>query len=224
MSKSVPAHFLRSGRGLTGSKWGAKWHVWPVWACCTPAKPDGQKVDFFGQKAKNFPGSTKVKYGSRGPYWVSKSVSAHFLRSGRGLAGLKYMFGGFCTARRSKVDLFGQKSKKIWVQEGHIWVWGTILGIQKCFHTLFELRARYDRAQMGHQMAVLTCISLLHASTPRGSKSRLFGQKSQNFPGSNKVKYGSVPPISGPKCFHTFFDVRPRFGSKWGTKWPFWPA
>ncbi len=39
------------------------------------------------RKSKNFPGSRKVKYGSGGPYWVSQSVSAHFLRSGPGLEG-----------------------------------------------------------------------------------------------------------------------------------------
>ena len=50
------------------------------------AQQDGQKVDFFGQKSKKFPGSTKVKYGSGGPYWVSKSVSAHFLRSEHSIA------------------------------------------------------------------------------------------------------------------------------------------
>ena len=85
------------------------------------AQPDGQKVDFFGQKSKKIPGFRKLKYGSGGPYWVSKSVSAHFLRSGRDLAGSpgsnvvpNVPFGGFepavcmpaCTARVKKINFF----------------------------------------------------------------------------------------------------------------------
>ena len=83
-----------------------------------PAQPEGQKVDLFGLKSKKNPGSRKVKYGSGGPHWVIKSVSAHFLRSGRGLTGSNWvpsgMFGRFesavrCTAGRSKSRLFRSK-------------------------------------------------------------------------------------------------------------------
>ena len=57
-----------SGRAKMGSQLANLAAVRPV--CLR-----GQKVDFFGQKSKIFPGSRKVKNGSGGPYWVSKSVS-----------------------------------------------------------------------------------------------------------------------------------------------------
>ena len=50
----------------------------------------GQRVSFGGQKSVFPPTSRKVKYGSGGSTYASKSIPACILRSGIGLDGLKW--------------------------------------------------------------------------------------------------------------------------------------
>ena len=112
---------------------------------CSLHLPDGQKVDFFGQKSKKFlgPGMSKMDL------WDHIECPKVFARifCGRGAVwpgpvGLpNSSFGRFepavrCTVRRSKSRFFGQKSKKIpgsrKVKYGsggpydHVFLWGGV--------------------------------------------------------------------------------------------------
>ena len=101
------------------------------------------------------------------PVGHRKSVSAHFLRSGRGLVGSKWhrqrQICAVWPALRAvqaissyaqKNRFWGSKIEKLfWVQKGQMCVWGTISGVQKRFRTFFEVGARSGWVQTAHQNA-----------------------------------------------------------------------
>ena len=143
-----------------------------------------------------------------GPIWVwgtilgvqkcFRSIFGVGTRSGRvqmalQMAGFAHCLQYGLHVRRSKSHIFGSKMDlPPWVPGRPIWVWGTILGVQKCLRAFFEVRARSGRVQLGCQMARLVSLSLLYAAQPDGQKVDFLGQKWKNFPGSRKVIYGSA--------------------------------
>ncbi len=82
---------------------------------------------------------------------------------------------------------------------------GDTLGVQKCFRTLFEARVRSGWVQMGPQMALFACISLLRACAARWSKVDFFGQKSKIFLSPRRSNMGLGDHIGCPKVFPRIF-------------------
>ena len=118
--------------------------------------------------------------GRGGSKYASKSIPACILRSGTGLDASKWgpkwqiWLCMACMTEGPKSRLWGSKiDLPTWVQEGHIWVWGVKIRVQKHSRVHFEVGNRSGRIQMGPKWQIWLCMACM----TEGSKSRLFRSK-----------------------------------------------